>query len=126
MEAVNYEPHERRLLVAVVHNAVREACLAPSGNPKAARPVSIDAIDFLFRTDAAGLDAYALWLDFDHEQFRRRLLAIMDGVPSKAINEQEARALRFNYRAWQNGMRPRGDDDDDDSEPAGPDGTLAR
>lgn len=102
---MSYAPHERQLLVAVVHFAVHDACLKPAGKPPHPLPEALDGVDFLFRTNAAGLDAYAQWIDLDAGQFRHHLLEVMSGRKVPGISEVDARALRFNYDAWRREAR---------------------
>lgn len=100
---MSYDPHERQLLISVVHLAVRDACLKPTGKPPKPVPEALDGVDFLFRTNAAGLDAYCLWIDLDPGQFRRHLIEVMHGRKTASFSEADARALRFNYDAWRRG-----------------------
>lgn len=102
---------ERRLLASVVALAVNDACTIPP-RPDSKymspglkmRPESFTAMRFLFDKSVSGLNEYALWLDFDADQFRRKLLALMqDDSPKRLANFDaiDRRHFRINYKLWQ-------------------------
>lgn len=94
---------EARLLAAVVAMAIRDACIRPSGKPPVASDIAINAVDFLFRTDVAGLGAYGDWLEFDAVVFRQRLKAAVESERFERLSDGDMRAFRFNYRALKDG-----------------------
>jgi hypothetical protein len=93
----------RSLLASVVNLALQDACLVPVKK----RPIVYEAwtaMRFLFDDRESGLEQYAEWLDFDVEQFRKRLLAMMqDDSPMRVggFDSQQRRAFRYNYRHWE-------------------------
>jgi hypothetical protein len=92
----------RRLLLAVVDQAVRDACLTPLRTQP--QQEALSAMRFLFDTEVAGLAEYAPWLDFDPNVFRSNLQEKMrDSAPYQAggFAPTERRAFRFNYTYWQ-------------------------
>lgn len=97
---------ETRLLSAVVAHAVRDACLSPIlKGKKAVRPRAdaLSALNFLFDTQRSGIDAYALWLDFDVNQFRQKLIDACDKeTVSKDLHlsSDQRRNFRVNYKLY--------------------------
>lgn len=98
----------RNLLHSVVALSVSDACGVP---PKKSReqsrfPISIEAFTamrFLFDKTQSGIDAYALWLDFDADRFREKLLKIMNNnsaVVVAGFEPERRRNFRFNYGVW--------------------------
>jgi hypothetical protein len=87
----------KRLLSAVVSLAVRDACQTPG--KKMLNQLPRDALDFLFNTS----DGYLEWLDFDPEQFRKRLVNTMYAkkyFPIYGLSENDIRSMRKNYQMW--------------------------
>lgn len=108
--------NERALLSQVILIAINDACTAP--NPELRRKHksyinhtnfrmhtdSFTAMRFLFDESVSGLNEYALWLDFDAGQFRRKLLEIMAKNNANTINgysPTHRRCFRLNYKMWQ-------------------------
>lgn len=97
---------EKRLLAAVVAHAVRDACLSPViKDKKAVRPRAdtLSALNFLFDTSRSGVDAYAVWLDFDVDQFRQKLINVCqkDLVSSELhLTDDQRRNFRVNYKLY--------------------------
>lgn len=100
----------RRVLSSVVALAVNDACAMPvnkSGFGKKSKyqltTDAFTAMRFIFDDERSGLDAYALWLDFEVKRFREKLLAIMnnhDAGPVAGFDSERRRNFRFNYRQW--------------------------
>ena len=97
----------KALLANVVLLAIADACSEPAkrsmrvGSPMA--PEQYTAMRFLFDTEESGVDAYALWLDFDVDQFRNRLRTIMADNSALHVNgfsPLQRRNFRFNYGQW--------------------------
>lgn len=95
----------RSLLSSVVLLAIADACSEPTSRRiKVGKPIPTDqytAMRFLF--DKSGVDVYALWLDFDVDQFRERLLKTMANNGPLNINGStplQRRNFRFNYGQW--------------------------
>jgi hypothetical protein len=94
----------RSLLASVVNLALLDACIEPHRDRK--KPINYDAwtaMRFLFDEDEYGLEQYALWLDFDPEQFRERVMKIMKDDSALRIggfDTQQRRAFRYNFRRW--------------------------
>lgn len=88
---------ERRLLAAVVAQAIRDASAAPIKEGKRAVRLPGDARSAMAFLFGPGLDAYAMWLDFDPDQFRNNLLDMRPGVH---LSDEQRRNFRFNYRSW--------------------------
>ena len=87
----------KRLLSAVVSLAVRDSCQTPG--KKMLNQLPRDALDFLFNTS----DGYLEWLDFDPEQFRKRLVNTMYAkkyFPIYGLSENDIRSMRKNYQMW--------------------------
>jgi hypothetical protein len=87
----------KRLLSAVVSLAVRDSCQTPG--KKMLNQLPRDALDFLFNTS----DGYLEWLDFDPEQFRKRLVNTMYAkkyFPIYGLSENDIRCMRKNYQMW--------------------------
>lgn len=112
-----------QLLSAVVASAINDGCLTPPKKGVSGYQITTDsftAMRFLFDKDQTGLDAYALWLDFETDQFRSRLLKIMKDDSALIIagfDNIKRRNFRFNYNVWQK-MSMKGDvfeDDENDS-----------
>jgi hypothetical protein len=58
----------------------------------------------LFDTSVSGVDAYGLWLDFNVDQFRRKLLEMMFDESPFVVggkDPQARRNFRYNYKLWQ-------------------------
>lgn len=97
---------EKRLLSAVVAHAVKDACIRPvTKNKKAVRhhPDALSALNFLFDTHRSGIDAYALWLDFDADQFRQKLIkACHKEIVAKDLHlsDEQRRNFRVNYKLY--------------------------
>jgi len=100
---------EKRLLAAVVAQAVRDACLPPidkraDTGRKAETSLRADAataMAFLFDKSVAGVEAYATWLDFDADRFRGRLLdACSIDRRDPMFSDEQRRAFRANYRLF--------------------------
>ena len=92
----------KRLLSAVVSLAVRDSCQTPG--KKMLNQLPRDALDFLFNTS----DGYLEWLDFDPEQFRKRLVNTMYAkkyFPIYGLSENDIRSMRKNYQMWCNDQR---------------------
>ena len=95
---------EKRLLAAVVAQAIRDACMAPNVGAKKKLHLRVEAasaMSFLFNTSRSGVDAYALWLDFDADRFREKLLkrCNTEGHDPQLSDEQK-RNFRRNYRLY--------------------------
>lgn len=97
----------RSLLSSVVLLAVADACSEPTSRRiKVGKPIPTDqytAMRFLFDKTESGVDVYALWLDFDVDQFRERLLKTMANNGPLNINgftPLQRRNFRFNYGQW--------------------------
>lgn len=94
----------RALLASVVNLAILDGCLKPHRNKK--KPIQYEAwtaMRFLFDEREYGLEEYALWLDFDANQFRERLLKMMQNDGPMRIggyDSQQRRAFRYNYGRW--------------------------
>ncbi len=100
---------EKRLLAAVVAQAIRDACLLPieKRGDKVRKPRVIlradaaTAMAFLFDKSVSGVDAYAAWLDFDANRFRDRLLdACSSNRRDPMFTDEQRRAFRQNYRLF--------------------------
>jgi len=98
---------EKRLMAAVVAQAVKDACLLPIERRRrgktemALRSDAITAMAFLFEKSMPGLDAYAIWLDFDTDRFRERLIDACDSNRRDPMfSDQQRRAFRHNYRIF--------------------------
>lgn len=117
---------EKRLLSAVVAHAVRDACHAPimKGTKKKVasrmKPETVSAMAFLFDTSRSGLDAYAIWLDFDADQFRQKLIDVCfkERVPSALhLTDDQRRCFRINYKLFKTSpVQPLPDDEMDEDE----------
>ena len=98
----------QKLLAAVVAVAVNDTCVEPfkttaSDKTRLMRVDTITAFRFLFSNDVSGLDAYALWLDFNPDNFRRKLLEIMFNDSPNVIAGKDPhlrRNFRYNYNLW--------------------------
>ena len=97
----------RSLLSSVVLLAIADACSEPTSRRiKVGKPIPTDqytAMRFLFDKTESGVDVYALWLDFDVDQFRERLLKTMANNGPLNINgftPLQRRNFRFNYGQW--------------------------
>jgi hypothetical protein len=87
----------KKLLSAVVSLAVRDSCQTPG--KKMLNQLPRDALDFLFNHS----DGYLEWLDFDPEQFRKRLVNTMYAkkyFPIYGLSENDIRSMRKNYQMW--------------------------
>ncbi len=101
---------ERQVLLAVVMQAVRDACLSPIVREQSRRKVAermqadaATAMAFLFSTDRPGLDAYALWLNFEPDRFREKLIHSMfsERVSDDLhLKDQQRRNFRINYKIF--------------------------
>ncbi len=104
---------ERQVLLAVVMQAVRDACLSPitkddegDARRKVAERMQADAataMAFLFSTDRPGLDAYALWLNFEPDRFREKLIHSMfsERVSDDLhLKDQQRRNFRINFKIY--------------------------
>lgn len=117
---------ERNLLAQVVLLCLNDACQTPIKDGKHVRlgKNSFTAMRFLFDTRVAGLNEYALWLGFDADQARTRLLRLIaDQGPNKIgdFDSMQRRNFRINYKLWKNmrdldqyGLDIMDDDDDND------------
>lgn len=98
---------EKRILAAVVAQAVKDACVAPILRGKVAvrpMPDALTALGFLFDQTIAGLDAYAAWLDFDPDRFRQKVLdaCFASKVSSDLhLSDDQRRNFRVNYKLFQ-------------------------
>lgn len=114
-----------QLLSSVVASAINDGCLTPPKKGVSGYQITTDsftAMRFLFDTDQTGLDAYALWLDFEPDQFRSRLLKIMQNDSPLVIagfDDSRRRNFRFNYAVWKK-MSMKGDSVEDDENDSGP------
>jgi hypothetical protein len=98
----------QQLLASVVAAAVNDACVEPfrvTTKDKAAlmRVDTMTAFRFLFDETVSGIDAYALWLDFNPHQFRRKLLEMMFDDSQRVVNGKNPelrRNFRYNYKLW--------------------------
>lgn len=97
----------RALLANVVLLALADACSEPTTKRiKIGKAIPTDqytAMRFLFDKTESGVDVYALWLDFDCDQFRERLRKTMADNGPLNINgftPLQRRNFRFNYRQW--------------------------
>jgi hypothetical protein len=108
-DAVDQSAAGRALLATVVLLAVSDACTTPQkprkgDSPKIPMPMeAFTAMRFLFDTSVSGLNEYAMWLDFDPDQFRRKLLATMADNSANVINGHDSthrRHFRINYNIW--------------------------
>ena len=97
----------RSLLSSVVLLAIADACSEPTSRRiKVGKSIPTDqytAMRFLFDKTESGVDVYALWLDFDVDQFRERLLKTMANNGPLNINgftPLQRRNFRFNYGQW--------------------------
>jgi hypothetical protein len=95
------------LLSVVVAKAIRDACLEPIRSSKNKTLVIQDdaytAFRFLFDTSEAGVDAYADWLDFDVDKFRRKLMEVMHNDSAQmlaGLSSEERRRFRINRTLW--------------------------
>lgn len=97
---------EKRILAAVVAQAVKDACLAPVVlNKVAVRPQAeaYSAMNFFFNTKRSGIDAYAIWLEFDAERFREKLLhsCYAEFAPKDLyLTDDQRRNFRANYKLF--------------------------
>jgi hypothetical protein len=92
----------KRLLSAVVSLAVRDSCQTPG--KKMLNQLPKDALDFLFNHS----DGYLELLDFDPEQFRKKLVSVMytkNPNPPYSLSQEDCRNLRINYQMWCNDQR---------------------
>ena len=97
---------ERHLLSQVVLAALNDSCRRPRQykHRLVMRRSAFTAMRFLFDESVAGLNEYALWLDFDPGQARSRLLRMMENDGPHKIWEwdpMDRRAFRINYQLWQ-------------------------
>lgn len=94
----------RRLLWAVVEQAVRDACLTPlRGRPARPQEESLTAMRFFFDKAGSGLAEYAVWLDVYPDVFKQKLLEFMHDDSSFTKGEYsdiQRRNFRWNYRYW--------------------------
>ena len=98
----------QQLLASVVAAAVNDTCVKPfrvTRKDKAAlmRMDTMTAFRFLFDETVSGIDAYALWLDFNTQQFRRKLLEMMFDDSQRVVNGKNPEArrnFRYNYKLW--------------------------
>ncbi len=128
---------ERSLLASVVLLAVTDACAAPfkqkptkirqRRKQRRMRRDAFTAMRFIFDARVSGLETYAEWLDFDVDNFRTKLLAIMRNNGSLPVNGFEPKKrIQFqrNYDMWLAlkdlpdaiEQTEKNDDDDDDDE----------
>lgn len=98
---------EKRLLAAVVAQAIKDACLAPIVRERRRKKEirlkgeAATAMAFLFDDERSGVDAYALWLDFDVEQFRKKLInKCSSDAKDPYLNDDQKRNFRRNYRLF--------------------------
>jgi hypothetical protein len=111
--------------------AVRDACLSPIVREQSRRKVAermqadaATAMAFLFSTDRSGLDAYALWLNFEPDRFREKLIHSMfsERVSDDLhLKDQQRRNFRINFKIFRTSpVLPidQEDSDDDDCQPA--------
>lgn len=107
---------EKALLSQVILTAVMDACAPPPKPVKKPKGIishggmmmrseAFTAMRFLFDTTVPGLYEYSLWLDFDADQFRSRLLRLMANDSVNQLGQyasNQRRAFRINYKLWQN------------------------
>jgi hypothetical protein len=92
----------KRLLSAVVSLSIRDSCQTPG--KKMLNQLPRDALDFLFNHS----DGYLELLDFDPEQFRKKLVSVMytkNLNPPYSLSQEDCRNLRINYQMWCNDQR---------------------
>lgn len=98
-----------KLLAAVVAVAISDACVEPfrvTSKDKTTymRVETVTAFRFLFSQSMSGLDAFALWLDFNEHNFRRKLLQYMADESRLSVHGKDPnqrRNFRYNYRLWE-------------------------
>ena len=113
---------EKRLMAAVVAQAIKDACIAPMTKTVKNKKVlrirwdAATAMYFLFSTEESGVDAYALWLDFDVKMFREKLLKKCSSYSHDPyLNDDQKRNFMRNYRLFQGlSANWRYQDDEDD------------
>jgi hypothetical protein len=108
--------HERSLLAQVVLVAINDACTKPSEETRRANHKylmtsnrrmhrdTFTAMRFLFDKSKSGLNEYAIWLDFDADQFRAKLLKLMADSSNNVISSytpMDRRYFRINYKLFQ-------------------------
>jgi hypothetical protein len=99
----------QQLLASVVASAVNDTCVEPFRATSKDKSVlmridTVTAFRFLFDTSVSGVDAYGLWLDFNVDQFRRKLLEMMFDESPFVVggkDPQARRNFRYNYKLWQ-------------------------
>jgi len=98
----------QQLLAAVVAVAVNDTCVEPfkvatKDKTTLMRIDTVTAFRFLFDDSVSGVDAYALWLDFNVQLFRRKLLEMMYDDSQRVVNGKNPelrRNFRYNYKLW--------------------------
>jgi hypothetical protein len=98
----------QQLLAAVVAAAVNDTCVEPFKVTAKDKTVSmridtVTAFRFLFDDSVSGVDAYGLWLDFNVQLFRRKLLEMMYDDSQRVVNGKNPelrRNFRYNYKLW--------------------------
>lgn len=102
--APNTDIPEQKLLAAVVAVALRDSTQPPftPANSTHLRMTedAHSAMDFLLTDDCNG---YLEWLDINTEQFRKRLLAMMEDKSARnsPFTPMQRRAFRMNRIIWQ-------------------------
>ena len=108
--------HEKALLSQVILLSINDACHAP--DPKVRKEHrnfvsneqvrmhtdTFTALRFLFDTSVSGLDEYAAWLDIDPNQFRRKLVEMMQDNGPNIVNgysSMQRRSFRMNKKIWE-------------------------
>lgn len=105
---------EKALLSQVVLLAISDGCAPPPKPSKKLEGVTsrdgimmqthaFTAMRFLFDTTVAGLQQYSLWLDFDADRFRSKLLTLMANDSPNQLGQyssMQRRAFRINYKLW--------------------------
>jgi hypothetical protein len=98
----------QQLLASVVAAAVNDTCVEPfkvttKDKTTLMRIDTVTAFRFLFDDSVSGVDAYALWLDFNVQLFRRKLLEMMYDDSQRVVNGKNPelrRNFRYNYKLW--------------------------
>lgn len=110
-EAVDNNQQTRacqQLFASVIATAINDTCAEPLKPAKGEktpllRVETATAFRFIFDDSVSGIDGYALWLDFNVTQFRRKLLEMMaDDSPLIIAGKspQMRRNFRYNYKLW--------------------------
>jgi len=123
----------QQLLASVIAAAVHDTCVEPyraTSKYKSTliRIDTVTAFRFLFDESVSGIDAYGLWLDFNVDQFRRKLLEMMFDESQLVVggkDPQARRNFRYNYKLWQRAsalgvlIEPESKDEEEDDDRLG-------